>query len=254
MKIGLALSGGGARGIAHIGVLKALDEMGVKISVLSGASAGSLVGALYASGYAPDDIFNIIKNVSIFRSVRPAWAWSGLLTMNGLRALLIDSLPENSFDALKIPLFIAATDIRRGEIYYFNEGELIPAIVASCSVPAVFNPVNYNGGLFVDGGLCDNLPSKAIVGLCDFVIGSHCNPISNNFDAKNLKVVVERSLLMAINGNTKQSKSICDVIIEPRKLDRFSSFEIAKAKEIFDIGYQFTIENFTPSDFQKQII
>ncbi|HRK54730.1 MAG TPA: patatin-like phospholipase family protein [Cyclobacteriaceae bacterium] len=254
MKIGLALSGGGARGIAHIGVLKALDEMGIKISVLSGTSAGSLVGALYASGSSPDDIFDIVKNLSIYRSVRPAWAWSGLLTMDGLRELLINSLPENRFDALKIPLFIAATDIRKGEIKYFSEGELIPAIVASCSVPAVFNPVNYNGGLFVDGGLCDNLPSRAIVELCDFVIGSHCNPISNNFDPKNLKVVVERSLLMAINGNTKQSKSICDVVIEPVKLDQFSSFDIAKAKEIFDIGYHFTIENFTPADFQKQTV
>jgi NTE family protein len=252
MRIGLALSGGGARGIAHIGVLKALDEMGVKIAVLSGTSAGSLVGALYAYGYSPNNIFDIIKHVSIFRSVRPAWAWSGLLTMDGLRELLSNSLPENSFDALKIPLVIAATEIRKGEINYFSDGELIPAIVASCSVPAVFNPVSFNGGLFVDGGLCDNLPSRVIAQSSDFIIGSHCNPISNNFDAKNLKVVVERSLLMAINGNTKQSKAICNVVIEPKKLDQFSSFEIAKAKEIFDIGYQFTIENFTPADFQKQ--
>lgn len=252
MKIGLALSGGGSRGISHIGVLKALDEMGVKISILSGTSAGSIVGALYAYGYSPDSIFDIIKNVSIFRSVRPAWAWSGLLTMDGLKELLFHSMPENSFEALKIPLRIAATEIRKGEAYYFDQGELIPAIVSSCSIPAVFNPVNYNGGLFVDGGLCDNLPSKAIVGACDFIIGSHCNPISNNFDAKNLKVVVERSLLMAINGNTRQSKSICDVVIEPEKLNMFSSFDMAKAKEIFDIGYQFTIENFSTKDFQKQ--
>ncbi|MEQ9412388.1 MAG: patatin-like phospholipase family protein, partial [Cyclobacteriaceae bacterium] len=122
-----------------------------------------------------------------------------------------------------------------------------------CSVPAVFNPVSFNGGLFVDGGICDNLPCKPITTMCDLLIGSHCNPISNNFDAKNLKVVVERSLLMAINGNTKQSKAMCDVVIEPKKLDQFSSFEIAKAKEIFDIGYQFTMENFTAANFQKQI-
>lgn len=251
MTIGLALSGGGARGIAHVGVLKALDEMGVKISMLSGTSAGSIVGALYAYGYSPDKIFDIIKHVSIFRSVRPAWAWTGLLTMDGLKALLIDSLPENQFSALKIPLYIAATEIRKGEVHYFSEGELIPAIVSSCSIPAVFNPVNFNGGLFVDGGLCDNLPSKAIYGSCDFIIGSHCNPISNNFDAKNFKVVVERSLLMAINGNTRQSKAICNVVIEPQNLDQFSSFEIARAKEIFDIGYHYTLENFKATDFQK---
>lgn len=252
MKIGLALSGGGARGIAHIGVLKALDGMGINISLLSGTSAGSIVGALYAYGYSPDKIFDIIKNVSIFRSVRPAWTWSGLLTMDGLKELLFHALPENDFKALKIPLRIAATEISKGEVHYFDQGELVPAIVSSCSIPAVFNPVHYNGGTFVDGGLCDNLPSRAMVGSCDFVIGSHCNPISNNFDARNLKVVIERSLLMAINGNTRQSKALCNVVIEPKKLDQFSSFEMARAKEIFDIGYEFTRENFTRKDFELQ--
>lgn len=250
MRIGIALSGGGARGVAHVGVLKALEEMGVKISIISGTSAGSIVGALYAYGYAPDKIFDIVKQVSLFRSVRPAWAWTGLLTMDGLRELLIEAMPENNFEALKIPLHIAATEIRKGSPHYFSEGELIPAITSSCSVPAVFNPVSYQGGFFVDGGLVDNLPSRVIKDSCDFIIGSHCNPISNNFDPKNLKVVIERSLLMAINGNTRQSKIFCDVVIEPLKLDQFSSFEIARAKEIFDIGYEYTIKNYTAADFQ----
>ncbi len=251
MKIGIALSGGGARGVAHVGVLKALEEMNVKISCVSGTSAGSIVGALYAFGYSPDKIFTIIKDVSIFRSVRPAWTWAGLLTMDGLRELLVNAMPENNFSALKMPLWITATEIRKGEPYYFHEGELIPAIVSSCSIPAVFNPVNYNGGQYVDGGLCDNLPSRIVKDECDFLIGSHCNPISNSFDPANLKVVIERSLLMAIYGNTKQSISLCDVIIEPKKLDKYSSFEIAKAKEIFDIGYEYTMANFKPTDFQK---
>ncbi len=251
MKIGLALSGGGARGVAHIGVLKALEEIGVKVSCLSGTSAGSIVGALYAYGMSPDHIFEIVKNVTVFRSVRPAWAWTGLLTMDGLKELLYGAMPENNFESLKLPLHIAATDIRKGEAHYFNKGELIPALVSSCSVPAVFNPVSYNGGLYVDGGLCDNLPSKIIREDCDFLIGSHCNPISNSFDPKNLKVVVERSLLMAINGNIKESKLLCDLVIEPTKLDKFSSFEIARAKEIFDIGYEYTLQNYASIDFQK---
>ena len=250
MKIGLAMSGGGARGVAHAGVLKALEEMDVKISFISGTSAGSIVGALYAYGYKPDDIFDIVKEVSMFKSVRPAWAWTGLLTMDGLKELLITSMPENSFEALRIPLRIAATEIRKGEAHYFTAGELVPAIVSSCSIPAVFNPVSYNGGLYVDGGICDNLPSKVIREDCDFLIGSHCNPISTTFDAKSLRVVIERSLLMAIYGNTKQSKTYCDLVIEPKKLDKFSSFEIAKAKEIFDIGYEYTIKNYQPEDFK----
>lgn len=252
MKIGLVLSGGGARGVAHIGVIKALEEMGVNISMVSGTSAGAIVGALYASGLKADAIFEIIKNLSIFKSVRPAWAWSGLLTMDGLRELLLKHIPENKFESLKLPLTVAATEIKKGKIEYFSEGELIPAVVSSCSIPAIFNPVQYRGGLYVDGGLFDNMPVRPIKDKCDFVVGSHCNHISHDFDLKSLKTVIERSLLLAIYANTQASRSLCDVVIEPPHMDRYSSFEIAKAQEIFEAGYHFTIKNFLPHHFQKE--
>lgn len=251
MTIGLALSGGGARGVAHIGVIKALEEMGVKISVVSGTSAGSIVGALYASGLTPDEMFDIIKNLSIFKSVRPAWTWSGLLTMDGLRELLLKHIPANDFKALKIPLTVAATEIRKGHIHYFTEGELAPAVVGSCSIPAVFNPVSFNGGLYVDGGLLDNLPARPIKDKCNFLIGSHCNHFGSEFDTRNLKTIIERSMLLTINANTQASRNLCDVVIEPPGMDRFSSFEIGKAQEIYDIGYAFTRKNFLPHHFQK---
>lgn len=250
-KVGIALSGGGARGIAHIGVLKALEEMGVKISAISGTSAGSIVAALYAYGYKPDQIFELIKNLSIFKSVSLAWTWTGLLTMDGLKEILLKNIPENNFNALKIPLTVAATEIRKGHIHYFNEGELVPAVMSSCSIPAIFNPVSFNGGLFVDGGLFDNLPVRPIREQCDWVIGSHCNQVSPEFDPKNLKVVIERSLLMAIYANTQLSRSMCDVFIEPPRMDRFSTFDINKAQEIFESAYTFTKHNFMPHHFQK---
>jgi NTE family protein len=250
VKIGLVLSGGGARGVAHAGVIKALVEKGVTISRISGTSAGSIVGALFAYGYSGDEILNILKQLSMFRAVRPAWTWAGLLTMDGLRELLFKYMPENNFSNLKIPLHVTATEIQKGETHYFTSGELIPAIVSSCSVPAVFNPLTYGGGTYVDGGLLDNLPSRCIRDECDFLIASSCNPISRNFDAKNLKAIIERSLLMAISANTMISKKLCDKIIEPQKLDQFSSFEIAKAQEIFDIGYQYVTEHYTIDDFQ----
>lgn len=251
MKIGLTLSGGGARGIAHLGVIKALEELGLKFSVLSGASAGSIVGSLYSYGYKPEEILNIIQKVSVFKSVKPAWTWMGLLSLDGLKDVLMKHMPENNFSALKLPLTIAATDIKKGEIVYFNEGELIPCIMASCCVPAVFAPVNFQGKVLVDGGVLDNLPVKPIRGECDFLIGSHCNPIGVDFDAKNLRTIIERSLLMAINGNTIRSRELCDVFIEPPGLNGVSGFEIGKAQDIFDAGYQFTKQNFTPEIFQR---
>lgn len=254
MKIGITLSGGGARGIAHIGILKALEEMGVQISVISGTSAGSIIASLYAYGIKPDQIFEQVTKLSLFKSVRPAWTWAGLLTMDGVKELIVKNIPENDFAALNIPLTIAATEIRKGEVNYFSSGELAPAVIASCTIPAVFSPTAMNGSLYVDGGLLDNLPTKSIRNQCDFLIGSHCNEISREFDPKNLKNVIERSLLIAISANTRQSKSLCDVTIAPPNMDRFTVFDIGKAQEIFEAGYQFTKTNFTPENFQKAAV
>lgn len=251
MTRGLALSGGGARGIAHIGVLKALDEFGITYDQLSGTSAGSIVGVLYSYGYKPDEIFDRVKNLSLFKSLRPAWAWTGLLTMEGMKQLLTETIPENDFAALKIPLTVAATDIRMGTIHYFTEGELIPAIISSCSIPAIFNPVSIKDHLFVDGGLLDNLPVAPIRDKCDFMIGCNCNHVSSDFDVKNMKNVLERSLLITINANTISSRAMCDVIIEPRHMDRFSSLDLSKAQDIFEYAYQYTKDNFSIRDFNK---
>jgi len=250
MKLGLVLSGGGARGVAHIGVLKALEEMGVKFSAVSGTSAGSIVGSLYAYGYSPDEIFALIKSLSIFKPVRPAWTWAGLLRMDGLQELLLKHIPENSFEKLKLPLTVAATEIRKGRIEYFTSGELIPAVLSSCSIPAVFNPMSFKGGLYVDGGLFDNLPVRPIRDACDKIVGLHCNHITQDFDPNSLRTVIERSLLMAINANTLVSKALCDVYIEPPNMSKYGSFDISKAQEIFDYGYKFTKSNFLPHHFQ----
>jgi NTE family protein len=249
MKAGLVLSGGGARGISHIGVIKALEEIGIKFNCISGTSSGAIVGALYSAGYTPDQIIDIILSTKIFRSMRPAWSWTGLLTIDVLKDTLLKHLPENNFSALKIPLTVATTDIKRGKSVYFSEGELIPAILASCCVPAVFNPVQLDGGVYVDGGLMDNLPAKVIRDRCDLLIGSHCNYISNDFDLKNIRSVIERSLLIAINGNTTVSKSYCDILIEPPGVGGYSGLDLRKAKELFETGYRFVKENFEYEDF-----
>jgi NTE family protein len=251
MKTGIVLSGGGARGVAHLGVLKALDELGVVIDCISGTSAGALAGALYAQGIKPDAIFELIKGMRIYNSVRPAWARTGLLNMDGIKELLQKNIPVNNFKSLSIPLTVAATDLRKGQVHYFSDGELIDAILASCSIPAIFNPVSLHGNLYVDGGLVDNLPVKPIRQQCDFIIGSHCNNISPDVDVTNIKLVIERSLLVAIYSNTEISRSMCDVFIEPPRMDRFSSLDLSKIQEIFDFSYRFTKQNFLPYQFKK---
>ena len=250
MKIGLTLSGGGARGISHLGVLQALEEFGVKPSVLSGVSAGSIIGSLYCYGYSPKEILNYIQGISLFKSVRPAWSLSGLLSLDGLKELLLEKMPENSFSSLKKPFTVVATDLRKGASEHFSEGDLIAPIMASCCIPGIFNPIAINGSLYVDGGVLDNLPTSAIRNKCDFLIGVNCNFIGNDFDAKNLKTVIERSMLMSIGMNIRPSKTMCDVYIEAPGVSHISGFEIGKAKDLFDIGYEFTKKNFKAEDFK----
>ncbi len=250
MKIGLALSGGGAKGFAHLGILKALEEYGIKPDMLSGTSAGAITGAFYGYGYKPQEIFTIVSNTGFLKSVRPAWSWTGLLSLDGFREMMLKYIPENSFEALKIPLTVAATEIRLGKVVYFSEGELVNTVIASSSIPALFNPVPVNDQVFIDGGIMDNLPVRPLIGKCDFIIGSHTNPVSQKFDIKNLREITERSLLIAINVNSGMSKSYCNVVIEPPELGNYSTLDLAKAKEIFEIGYAHTRKNFKKLDFQ----
>lgn len=248
VETGLVLSGGGARGLTHLGVMKALLEMGVKFNAISGTSAGSVIGALYCHGYTVDEIFRMITT-GYFRFIKPAWTISGLLSLDSLGAELLRYIPENNFESLKTRLVVCATNLEVGAATYFSSGELIPAVLASCCVPAVFKPVEIKKVMYVDGGITDNLPVKPIREACRLIVGSHCNPIADRFDKRNIKAIIERGLLIAINGNTRISKEMCDVLIEPPAAGGFSGFDIGKAREMFEIGYHYTVENFTLNNF-----
>lgn len=251
MKTGLTLSGGGARGISHIGVLKALEELDVRIDCISGSSTGALVAALYAYGYSAEKILDTVISTKIFSSLRPAWTWTGLVSIMKIEELILKLMPENNFDVLKIPTTIATTNLNKGKAEYFSEGKLIPVILASCCVPVIFAPVQLNGEHYVDGGLTDNLPAKILRDQCEVLIGSHCNYISSEHDVRNFRSVIERSLLIAINGNTSLSKNICDILIEPPGLGNTSAFDLNNPKALFNIGYEFVMEHYKEQDFKQ---
>lgn len=241
MKIGIALSGGGARGISHMGSLKAFDEFGIKPTALSGTSAGAIVGAMYAYGYTPEEMIKIIKGTGFLQLFRPAFRWTGILNLDGVKQYLAKLIKENTFECLSIPLTIAATDIAAGKVEYFKRGELLTPIMASCSIPGIFHPVTIDGKIYVDGGIVDNLPIKPLKRKVDYIIGLHCNPVEPGYEAKNIKEVVERSMLMAMYTGTKARMKKCDLVIEPKELSKFTVFDIGHAAEIYKIGYKETL-------------
>src|SRR2546428_5880554 len=174
MKIGLTLSGGGIRGIAHLGVAKALMEAGISFTKISGTSAGAIVGSFLANGYQPDFILQAFKETHLFRYIKPTIKGFGLLTMQNTRGLYQQYLPE-TFEELKIPLVVAAADFGNARVAYFSSGELIAPVQASSCIPAVFKPIEIDGNIYVDGGILDNFPVEVIMDDCNFIIGSCCN-------------------------------------------------------------------------------
>lgn len=239
-KIGIVLSGGGARGIAHLGVLKALEEMGIKPSIISGTSAGAIAGAFYAGGYSIVDIKKIIEQADFFNLTNILIKKQGLFAMKGFEKLYQTHFPNNQFSDLQIPLIIAATDISKGEIVYFSSGNLAQPLMASCCIPFVFQPLYFNDSYFVDGGVLNNFPIEPLIGKCDIIIGSHVNSIKPEVGEIHMKDIIDRSFHLAMNTTVKSKINSCDVFIEPPNMSQFGLFDVKKSNEIFEYGYAYT--------------
>lgn len=239
-KIGLVLSGGGARGFAHLGLLKALDELEIRIAAISGVSAGAIFGALYAAGKTPDEVLDLAKNNSYFGYADVLWRKEGLFSLGAIRKSLLENIPDDSFESLKIPLFVNATDFLNNKVIFFSEGELINPVIASASVPVVFEPVKGANTKLVDGGLLNNFPIEPLISICDKIVGSHVNKLENVTDIDfrfSKSTMIERSFHIAIANSVYSKAHQCDIFIEP-SLDRFGLINMKDAVDIFEIGYR----------------
>ncbi len=239
MKIGVVLSGGGARGIAHLGVIKALQEQGITINRLSGTSAGAVAGALIASGYGPDEALKIIESSAFVKHLRPAWTRMGILRIDTVIDLYRKYIPADTFESLQIPLHVAAVDLNAGELVIFEQGELIRPILASCCLPGIFEPLSINKRQFIDGGTLNNLPVEPLMGKVDYIIGSHCNPFPRNKPIRTARGVIERSLVLAAQSKTQDRLALCDLVIEPPTLVNYNVTDAGQAREIFQAGYRY---------------
>jgi NTE family protein len=242
LKVGIALSGGGIRGVSHLGVLKALDQAGIVPTKVAGSSAGAIAGALYCQGYAPEEILKIIVDTNFFRFMRPAISLRGILKMEIMFQLFEIYLPHNNFGQLKTPLAVTATDIQRGRSIYFDEGELIHPLMASSCIPGMFEPILIDGKHLVDGGVLNNLPIEPLDGVCDFVVGVNCNHLPEESDISNMKKLIERAVVMSMNYNAHTRKARCDYFIEAPGLGKYGVFDLSRAPALFQAGYDHTMK------------
>ena len=248
MKVGLTLSGGGARGIAHLGVIKALNEYGIKPELISGVSSGAIVATLHSSGLELDEVMERIIKINLYQYIRPAFGKFGFLNIQKLIDIYKLHLPIKNFEDLHTPVVISATDIREGKTIFFTDGDIIKAVLASTCIPILFAPLEMDGKLMVDGGIINNLPVEPLIGNCDLILGSHTNPNNPQYKISSIKKMIERTFHLAVYNNVKERKKLCDIFIEPPELINYGLFEISKAKEIFKIGYEHTLKILSASE------
>lgn len=222
-------------------MLEALESQAIRIDALAGASAGAIAAALYAAGHKPREIKEMLKDQSFFGFSRIKLSGGGIFNMEGLRKLLEQHLGATRFEDLPIPLFVAATDLADRKTVFFSDGPLVDALLASSCVPFVFEPVNYRGRQWVDGGILNNFPTEPLKDHCDYLIGSHVNRLADDPPGQTTlrkMQVVERCFHMAIAGSVYAKASQCDLFLDPPELARYSLFDIRDAEEIYGIGFR----------------
>lgn len=240
MNVGLVLSGGGARGIAHIGVLKALKEKDITITHVAGTSAGAIVGSLFSAGHSWDVILDFFKNTSLFNYKKYAGFKPGFIDTEKFYNDLKPYFIKDDFSTLKNKLVVTATDLMTGELKFFRKGELIKPILASAAVPGVFTPVKVGENVYIDGGILNNFPVKPLLKKCNKIIGVHVNPLeSTTFsELKHSYQVVNRAFQISLENQSFSKFSKCDIIIAPESLNKYGIFGLKNVEAIFNIGYE----------------
>jgi len=236
-KLGLALSGGGARGIFHVGVLQAFEEHDIRPSCVSGTSIGAVVGALYAAGIKPSKMLELLSGKGFLNLFRFKPSLSGFLEMKYLKNVLKEHLPED-FDQLECKLYVCATNLTKGRVRIFDSGDLRKAVLASASIPVVFEPVVIEGDKYVDGGVLNNLPASACVNQCDYLLGIEVNSGKFTTNLKTIKNVALEVFHLVVNRNSFEGMKLCDGLIRPEMEASFDMLDFSKASKLYDLGYE----------------
>ncbi|AMD84182.1 NTE family protein [Capnocytophaga haemolytica] len=240
-QLGLVFSGGGIRALAHAGLLKALEEEGIAPAVIAATSGGALVGGLYASGIKAEAMFDFFTQTPLFKFSHFTFKKVGLLDSAKYPKLFKKYIPQQTFEELETPLWVATTNLLSGKVQYFGKGELIRPLVASAALPPYFSPVKIGDGLYCDGGVLDNFPIDALKGQCEVVIGSFINPLKTVTEAhlgSTLKYL-QRIYDIMLDGHYARKFKKCDLLFL-HQLDNIGVLDVKELEAAFTYGYQQT--------------
>jgi NTE family protein len=238
--IGLVLSGGGVKGVAHAGVIKALLERDIHPDIVSGASAGAVVGALYAKGIQPEDMLSFFKETPLLKYTLLTIYKPGLFDTNKYLTFFEKYFPTNAFEALEKQLYVVVTNLQLGEPEFFNKGELLKVVLASAALPPVFSPVSINGTLYADGGIMNNFPVQPLIDNSQFIIGSYTTALKKvgKSELKNSFQLSQRANLLMLHSNVREKLSIPDLLFVPENLDTIGVLDKTGIEKAYTLGYE----------------
>ena len=240
-KIGFALSGGGIRGFFHSGFLHALKERNFQIDIISGTSAGAIAGSLYA---ADVDLKEVMDRFP--RRMRSLFFEPNLLIKakfnptSILKKYLEGFLGNKTFEDLAVPIKINAVNISTGNTEILSEGSVLEAVLAASAVPGVFNVFHENGNIYLDGGLTMNLPASSIRYDCDILIGVNLLPFKFRDYEKlpSRRHLIQRSVDIYHKHNNRIEEDLCDVIVSPKELNKYATYNASHKVALFELGYR----------------
>jgi NTE family protein len=239
METALVLSGGGFRGLAHIGVIRALEEAGIEPTLVSGTSAGAVVGALYARGHSSGEMLDFFRDIQLFSLQHYAWGKPGWVDPQKFTDHLLEFFPENSFEALKKPLYVTAVNLLDGTLKIFEKGPLVPTLLASAAFPGIFAPVRIDSGYYVDGGVLNNFPVEPVA-KAEKIIGSYVNPFEtvSSEGFHNSLQVLERVVKIITTHDARSKFRQCHLMLQPEGLEQFETFRQKDLEAIVALGYE----------------
>jgi len=236
-RIGLALGGGFARGLAHIGVLKVLEEEGIPVDFIAGTSVGSVIGAAYASGISAKELEEIAGLVRFKHFSRWTFSRFGLFSNDKMSAFLGKMLRCKTFEELRIPLAVTATDIMTGAPAVFTSGNLVDPVRASCAYPGMFLPVNINGQLLVDGLLAHAVPAAPLRDMgAERVLAVYLSAHwVRERGPRHIFDLIGQCFSIAQQRMSSSWKPLCDLIVEPPIVE-FAYDDFARATDLIKAG------------------
>jgi len=242
--LGICLSGGGALGFAHVGVLQSLEEHGIRPTHIVGSSMGSIIGCLYAAGHTPAEMLQMIKDDKLYKitklmSFKPTFLKSGLATHSMLRQLIKEVIPHNSFEQLQKKLYVCVVNLNKAEWEIVDSGnELDKWVAASASIPGVFETIKHGETHYVDGGLLNNMPAQGIEEVCRDIIGVDVIPYKLSVDLKRPMDTLAYAVRVMEHQNSLPGRDLCRFIIEPPAIETFHEFSYDSYFTIYHQGYE----------------